>query len=218
MGEQKLSLLCIKRLLGQKLFRLKITRLFVIIVHRGESMANFTEKAIKDTFMLLLNEKPLNKITVKDISVKCGINRNTFYYHFGGIPELLEEVLTEQAEQIVRTEEDASIYELIMYALDFAIENKTAVYHIFKSANREMFEIYLERISEKAITDLIDKKAVEYNTSENNKKAIVQYYKSLTMGVVIDWLLSGMQYELQDKFKIICYLFDGAMEEALRRG
>lgn len=38
------------------------------------------------------------------------------------------------------------------------------------------------------------------------------------MGVVIDWLLSGMQYKLQDKFKIICYLFDGAMEEALRRG
>ncbi len=181
-------------------------------------MANFTGKAIKDTFIYLLNEKPVNKITVKDISEKCGINRNTFYYHFNDIPSLMEEVLTEQAEQIVKTEENASVYELLMIALDFAIENKTAVYHIFNSANREMFEIYLERISEKAISDLVDKKAAEYNTSESNKQAIIQYYKCLTMGVVIDWLLSGMQYELQDKFRIICYLFEGAMEKALERG
>ena len=45
-------------------------------------MANFTEKAIKDTFMDLLNRKTINKITIKEISEECGIKRNSFYYHY----------------------------------------------------------------------------------------------------------------------------------------
>lgn len=51
---------------------------------------NRTKNAIIDAFWLLLEEKPYNKITVKDIVERCQINRNTFYYHFHDIPELLE--------------------------------------------------------------------------------------------------------------------------------
>ena len=168
--------------------------------------------------MLLLSEKPLNKITVKDISQKCGINRNTFYYHFSDIPSLLEVVLTEQAEMIVNDDEDASLYELLLYAVEFAIENKKAVYHIYKSANREMFETYLARITENTVSELVERKAKEFNTSEINKKAVVRYYKCLLIGFVIDWLSGEMQYELQEQLRIICDLFEGAMENALKKG
>lgn len=51
-------------------------------------MANFTRKAIKDTFLKLLNQRPLTQITVKDIVEDCGINRNSFYYHFEDLPAL----------------------------------------------------------------------------------------------------------------------------------
>ena len=39
-------------------------------------MANFTKNAIRSTFISLLEEKPLNQITVKMIVEECGINRN----------------------------------------------------------------------------------------------------------------------------------------------
>ena len=45
-------------------------------------MASFTRKAIMDSCLRLLEERPVDKITVKDIVEDCGINRNTFYYHF----------------------------------------------------------------------------------------------------------------------------------------
>ena len=38
-------------------------------------MANFTKQAIETAFLQLLNEKPLNKISVRDIVEKCGINQ-----------------------------------------------------------------------------------------------------------------------------------------------
>ena len=49
-------------------------------------MAGFTKEIIIQTLLELLNEKPLAKITVKDIVERCGVNRNTFYYHFRDIP------------------------------------------------------------------------------------------------------------------------------------
>ena len=52
-------------------------------------MANFTRKAIKETFLALLEERPLNDITIKDIVEKCGINRNSFYYHYQDLPALI---------------------------------------------------------------------------------------------------------------------------------
>ena len=44
-------------------------------------MANFTKRAIKAAFLELLDEKPLNKISVRDIVERCGINRNSFSGH-----------------------------------------------------------------------------------------------------------------------------------------
>ena len=52
-------------------------------------MRNSTKTAIKEAFMTLLNKKPFDKITVKEIVEECGINRNTFYYHYEDIYDLL---------------------------------------------------------------------------------------------------------------------------------
>ena len=60
-----------------------------------------TKRAIKESFVNLLNERPLNKISVRDITDKCGINRNSFYYHYQDIPALMEEILTEQIDDII---------------------------------------------------------------------------------------------------------------------
>ena len=49
-------------------------------------MSAYTKQAIKNSFLKLLNDRPLNQVTVKAIVEDCGINRNTFYYHFTDIP------------------------------------------------------------------------------------------------------------------------------------
>ena len=62
---------------------------------------NYTKKAIKETFISLLEEYPLSEITVKSIVDKCEINRNSFYYNYQDIPALIEEIIKEEAESII---------------------------------------------------------------------------------------------------------------------
>ena len=56
-------------------------------------MSGFTKEIIARTFTELLEEKSMAKITVKDIVERCGVNRNTFYYHFRDIPDVVEFIL-----------------------------------------------------------------------------------------------------------------------------
>lgn len=65
-------------------------------------MSKFTRDAIRNSFLKLLNERPLSQIKVKDIVEDCGINRNTFYYYFHDIPSLIEDMVMEEAERIIR--------------------------------------------------------------------------------------------------------------------
>ena len=45
---------------------------------------------IGETLSQLLCRKPLDKITVKELVDTCGISRQTFYYHFKDLMDLLE--------------------------------------------------------------------------------------------------------------------------------
>ena len=53
------------------------------------SEAAVTKKVIADGFRYVMEKKSFDKITISDITDKCGLNRQTFYYHFQDKYELL---------------------------------------------------------------------------------------------------------------------------------
>ena len=72
-------------------------------------MSGFTKEIIAKTFTELLDEKPMSKITVKDIVERCGVNRNTFYYHFKDIPDVVEFILKKKWDEILELDADEII-------------------------------------------------------------------------------------------------------------
>ena len=64
-------------------------------------MAQFTKKAIIEAFIELLGERPLDKITVKDIVTRCGVNRNTFYYYYQDIYALVADIFELETQRIL---------------------------------------------------------------------------------------------------------------------
>jgi AcrR family transcriptional regulator len=181
-------------------------------------MANFTEKEIKASFMKLLNERPLNKITIKDIASDCGINRNSFYYHFQDIPSLLEALIKEETDKIIEQHPTISSFkDCLNIAIEFALKNKRAVYHIYNSINRDIFERYLWRQCEYVITTYINTVFPDIKMSEKDKKYIITFYKCEIFGEVSAWLSDGMNDDISEYVNRMCYLRDGMTEELLNR-
>ena len=96
-----------------------------------------TEQLIIKTFLELVEEKTLDKITIQDIADQCGINRNTFYYHFADIYSLIETIFKDHLATIEQMFEDgASWSECSEKALKFLVENRRAIRHIAFSMSR----------------------------------------------------------------------------------
>ena len=60
-------------------------------------MTNATKLALEKSLKHLLLKKPLDKITINDLTTDCGISRMTFYYHFKDIYDLVEWCCLEDA-------------------------------------------------------------------------------------------------------------------------
>ena len=181
-------------------------------------MANFTKKAIKESFVKLLNEKPLAKISVKDIVEDCGINRNSFYYHFQDIPALLEEIITEQAEELIENyPEIESLEKGMEVATEFAIQNKMAVFHIYNSVNRDMYEQYTMRLCRHVVARYLDVAFKDANVPAEDRELAVRLVSCALFGLVYDWLNSGMNEDRPADIKRVCELCKGIPEMIIER-
>lgn len=167
-------------------------------------MTNFTKKAIKDAFAELLGEKPLAKITVKDIVERCGINRNSFYYHFQDIPSLIEEIVTEEADKIISEYHSIDSIEMgISAAVDFVDSNRREILHIYNSANRDIFEHYLWKVCDYIVNSYADELSKDgLPLEDNDVSAVVKFYRAVCFGFAMDYLRSGMKGSTDDVVRI----------------
>ena len=181
-------------------------------------MANFTKKAIKETFVSLLDERPLNRITVKDIVETCGINRNSFYYHFEDLPALLEEIIAERVQELIEGHPTVdSLEDCCSAAAEFVQSNRRAVFHIYHSLSRDVFERHLMEVCLYVVKTYVEADFAGRPVEEQDKEMIIRYHKCVVFGNIIDWLNSGMRYDISAYFRRIYQLKRGWEGEVLRR-
>ena len=154
-------------------------------------MANFTKRAIKSSFMKLLNEQPLSKISVRDIVEDCGINRNSFYYHFQDIPSLIEEIIKE--------------------------ENKKAVMHIYNSANRDIYERSKMKVCEYIVTAYCDTVFGKNAVSEYDRASAIMFLKCELFGLSYEWIEKGMKDDAINDMYHIIEMTRGFSDEIIKR-
>lgn len=181
-------------------------------------MANFTEQAIKKTFMELLAEYPISQITVKEIVARCGINRNSFYYHFQDIPALVESIVTEVADSIMEQYSTIDTMEMgFRAALDFVRQNQKALLHIYYSANRDIFEHYLWKVCEYVVTAYAERVPLSTELSAFDRETIRKMYMCQCFGIAIYWLEFGRKEDPELTVKRISEIQKAILEDMERR-
>lgn len=181
-------------------------------------MANFTKMAIQRSFIKLLNEKPLSKITIRDIVDDCGVNRNTFYYYFQDLPQLVENLVDEEGQRIVREYPTVESIEDCMNAIiSFALDNRKAVKHIYNSINRDIYEQYKWRVCEHMVTMYVDGILKGHSVNESDRLLIIDYLKCECFGIAMGWLETGMSADIQPRLHRMCELKQGELERMIAK-
>ena len=181
-------------------------------------MVSKKKNAIMQSLLKLLEERPLNKITVKDIVDDCGINRNTFYYHFEDISALIEAIIIDEVDRVMMQYRDiSSMEECIEMAMRLGLDHRRALYHIYNSTNRDFLERRLLEICRHAATQFVAKTAGDMDIRPDDRDIIIQFDKCELFGLVIDWLNGGMPEGTEERFLRLCELRSGSIETMLRR-
>lgn len=176
-----------------------------------------TKKAIIETFQQILEETPINKITVKSIVEQCGINRNTFYYYFEGIPELVEYHLTTMADQLLDSFDDPNPREELTRVVNYFAQRKKSVLHIYRFFPREQFLPILNKIAVYVVDRSIRKATAEAPISEEDLTVLIRFYKGALVGVFLDWLEAGMNYDMNTMAERLCELMEGSTRNAIEK-
>ncbi|HAG04316.1 MAG TPA: hypothetical protein DCG28_02640 [Lachnospiraceae bacterium] len=82
---------------------------------------------LENAYIELLLEKPLNKILVKDVTDRAGVNRGTFYLHYNGVNDILESIERKIEEELIGIFDNLpkdDLYDRVYEALEFARKNK----------------------------------------------------------------------------------------------
>lgn len=177
-----------------------------------------TREALKASFLALLEARPLRDITVRDIVQACGVNRNSFYYHFKDIPALLEEAVTEEMERIIAAQGPVlSLADCLEAVAERAAAHRQLVLHISQSAHRELFERHLMEICRRAVLDYAAAAFGDVPMSPEDREILLRFFQCECYGQVMAWLGDGMRYDLQAQFRRLCQLAEGMTELLLRR-
>ena len=181
-------------------------------------MAVRTKQAIRQAFIELLNERPLDKISVKDIAERSTVNRNTFYYYYADIYALVEEIFQTETQLFMeKLHSYASWEEAFREATAFVSENKRAVHHLFNSGNRNILEHYYHKVTYAAMLSYVRGQAEDLSAAEEDIQALAQFYAAALSGMTADWLRGGMKSNVNDHIDRLGRLLEGNIRQALER-
>lgn len=159
-------------------------------------MAQTTKKALALSLKKMLEKKTLDKITVIDIVEDCEVNRQTFYYHFRDIYDLVEWICTNEAAKALDGKKTYDTWQQgLLQIFEYVLKNKAFVTSVYHSIKREQLENYLFNVTYTLLIGVIEEKAATMSIRDDDKSFIADFYKYAFVGLMLDWIAKGMKEE-----------------------
>ena len=166
----------------------------------------------------LLLKKPLDKITINDITEDCGINRMTFYYHFKDIYDLIEWCCVEDAKKALEGKKTYDTWQQgFLQIFEAVLDNKPFILNVYHSVSREQVELYLYKLTYDLLIGVVEEKSAGMNVRDEDKKFIADFYEYAFVGLMLDWVkhdMKGAPHEIIEELSIVMH---GNVTSALER-
>ena len=182
------------------------------------SCSEITKRKIAAALKELMQTTPFEKITVSDISNKCEMHRQTFYYHFQDIPSLIEEIIKEDADRIIEQHPTVnSLRECINIMFRYALENKKAVLHIYNSANRDIYEKSMMKLCEYVVTKYLETVFGKDPESEKARASAIIFFICELFRLSFEWIEKGMKEDAIEEIYSLADLCRDFSNEIMKR-
>ena len=174
-----------------------------------DARVRYTRKVIEDSFLQLLQQKTMSKITVTELCQMAQINRATFYKHYADVPQLLEKLeerLFDQIRDAFRDHADGLetfLLDMLNYTKDMGMQ-----FMVLGSDNGDpnlMAKTF--RICYESAYPLLDKNLSA--GTEDERQMLYHFLSHGAGGILTHWIRKGMQESPERIVKFILDLCSG---------
>ncbi len=166
---------------------------------------NKTKNKIKNTVINLLYKKPIEKITVKEITNRLEINRSTFYAYYQNLYNVIDEIEFEILNNIKKTiKENSDFKEILIKTISYVKDNKKIFNILLNSPyfnlKNKLFNVLQNEFintNSKYISD--DPLKTKYNS---------YFYLTGCIGIVSAWLNDDCIYPVSKIHECIFSVFN----------
>ena len=170
-----------------------------------------TKAALGNALMTLLEKKPIQKITIKELTNASGIKRQSFYYHFEDIYALLEWTYHEKFISLLSDYDTSTWQDAALMVLNFVKDNDKMCLNALQSFGRkqakrffydDFYLIYNRLFREFVNTPDVDDDLVEF-ASELTVFA--------SQGYIIKWIDDGLKETPEQIVAWFSVIFESTM-------
>ncbi len=188
-----------------------------------------TKLMLAESLRNLMRKKPLDKIKIHEIVDACGVNRQTFYYHFQDIYALVEWMYQYDAVKIIEQNNEAFLkgeigtednWDSVINALFAYIEeHRNEILSVINSRAMVYFSNFVYEALKSSIRRVVDVKSENIVVDEFYKNFISNFYAIALGGMVQSWLeTSGTaRMSSQELIHMLKITVAGNIEAALLR-
>lgn len=180
-------------------------------------MSNITKHALAESLKKLLLKKPLNKITINDLTTDCGISRMAFYYHFKDIYDLVEWACLEESRKALQGKKTYDTWqEGLLQIFEAVYENKPFIINAYNALSREQIENFLFQLTHNLIMGVVEEQAKETHLTQEQKNFIADFYKYSFVGIMLDWIRQGMKSDYASVCGNMCITIHGNITNSIQ--
>lgn len=162
---------------------------------RTYAASDQTKHALAAALKELMAQKPIDKITIHDITGRCGIRRQNFYYHFEDVYDLMRWMFQDEAVSLLRQHEGTLLWqEGLLQLFRYIEENKAVCLCALRSVGREHLKRFFETDVHAIIHRTVEQFGHEVGTisagvTEADIELTTHFYVVALTGMLESWLL-----------------------------
>lgn len=163
-----------------------------------------TKHALAEALKSLMAHKPLDKITINDITELCGMRRQNFYYHFEDVYDLLRWMFNEEAVSLLRRHEGTLLWQDGLFQLfQYLEENRAVCCCALKSLGHEHIKRFFEADIYAIIHRTVEQIGADIGASNTScAKAdidlLTHFYVVAMVGIIESWFLGEIDRTPQE--------------------
>jgi len=182
------------------------------------SSSHLTKRALAAALKNRMNHTPLNNITVKHLVDDCGLNRQTFYYHFRDIYELLGWIYQTEAVDAIAGEHGYHTWTSgFLKIFKYIEENRLFCLNTLNSLARSHLDSYLYNVTNHLVMVVVEEVSVGMQVDEADQRFLANFYALAFVGLIVRWMQDGMKERPENIVDKLGELADGHFERALQR-